>query len=83
MDMALKKQDEIKRLIATTISDMREDLLQRASDYDFIGKICLLFSVLNHFELLIFQFGSNVFEVSNLETTLTWLLNFTVLFSRC
>ena len=41
MDMALKKQDEIKRLIATTISDMREDLLQRASDYDFIGKIRL------------------------------------------
>ena len=40
MDMALKKQDEIKRLIATTISDMREDLLQRASDYDFIGKTC-------------------------------------------
>ena len=36
--MALKKQDEIKKLIANTISDMKEDLLQKATEYDFIGK---------------------------------------------
>ncbi len=41
MDMALKKQDEIKKLIAATINDMKDDLLQKAEDYDFIGKLLL------------------------------------------
>lgn len=39
MDMALKKQDEIKKLIANTISDMRDDLLEKATEYDFMGKL--------------------------------------------
>ncbi len=38
MEIALKKQDEIKRIIAETISDMREGLLDKAAEYDFIGK---------------------------------------------
>ena len=38
MDIAIKKQDEIKRLIGETIADMREDLLDKAGTYEFIGK---------------------------------------------
>ena len=38
MEMALKKQDEIKRIIAETIADMREDLLQKAADFEFEGE---------------------------------------------
>ena len=37
MQMALLKQDEIQNLIATTISGMREELLTKATDYEFIG----------------------------------------------
>ena len=38
MEMALKKQDEIRRIIAETIADMRDDLLQRAADFEFKGE---------------------------------------------
>ena len=38
MDIAVKKQDEIRRMIAETISDMRMDLLNKASDYKFRGE---------------------------------------------
>ena len=38
MEIALKKQDEIKDIITETIQDMREDLLEKAAGYDFIGK---------------------------------------------
>ncbi len=36
MDIALRKQDEIRKLIANTIRAMREDLLEKAQEYDFI-----------------------------------------------
>ena len=38
MEMAIKKQDEIRRIIADTISGMRDELLEKAEDYEFIGK---------------------------------------------
>ena len=37
MQMALLKQDEIQCMIAATISGMREELLTKATSYDFIG----------------------------------------------
>ena len=39
MQMALLKQDEIQNLIATTISGMRDELLEKATDYEFIGTL--------------------------------------------
>ena len=38
MEMALKKQDEIKQIISETIADMRVDLLQNAADFQFQGE---------------------------------------------
>ena len=44
MQMALLKQNEIQDMIAVTISGMREELLTKATSYDFIGihvpKLC-------------------------------------------
>ncbi|CAH1783636.1 unnamed protein product, partial [Owenia fusiformis] len=37
MDIALKKQDEMKTLIADTITAMKETLIEKACLYDFIG----------------------------------------------
>ena len=37
MEMALRKQDEIKRLIAETINMLKETLVDKAACYDFIG----------------------------------------------
>ena len=37
MQMALLKQDEIQGMIGATISGMREELLTKATSYDFIG----------------------------------------------
>ena len=39
MQMALLKQDEIQNLIASTISGMRDELLEKATDYEFIGTL--------------------------------------------
>ena len=53
MDIAIKKQDEIKRIIAETIADMREDLLDKAAEYDFIGEFhfsCLCFYILSYYK---------------------------------
>ena len=38
MDIAVKKQDEIKQIIEATIENMREELMQKAATYEFIGK---------------------------------------------
>ena len=38
MDIALKKQDEIGHIIGETISDIRDELLEKAANYEFIGK---------------------------------------------
>ncbi|XP_013395186.1 dual serine/threonine and tyrosine protein kinase-like, partial [Lingula anatina] len=37
MDIAMKKQDEIKTIIAETVQDMKEKLVAKAAEYDFIG----------------------------------------------
>jgi len=39
MQMALLKQDERQNLSATTISGMRDELLEKATDYEFIGTL--------------------------------------------
>lgn len=37
MEMAINKQDEIRKIIAETIADMRDDLLHDAERYEFQG----------------------------------------------
>ena len=37
MEMALKKQDEIKRIIADTIACQQQDLEEKAANYQFSG----------------------------------------------
>ncbi|XP_064632295.1 dual serine/threonine and tyrosine protein kinase-like isoform X2 [Lineus longissimus] len=37
MDIAVEKQDEIKALILDTITNAKDDLLQMAAEYDFVG----------------------------------------------
>ncbi len=37
MDIALRKQDEIRNIIAVTIDGMREMLLDKAANYEFLG----------------------------------------------
>ena len=39
MEIAVKKQDEIRILIEQTIERMREELLEKAAGYEFIGKL--------------------------------------------
>ena len=38
MDIALKKQEDIRRMIGETISDMRPDLLNKAAEFEFKGR---------------------------------------------
>ena len=38
MEMALRKQDEIRRIIAETITGMKVPLIEKAADYEFVGK---------------------------------------------
>lgn len=42
MDIALKKQDEIRRIISETISDIREGLLDKAAEHEFTGKYMIM-----------------------------------------
>ena len=43
MDIAIKKQDEIRSLIGETIAYMRPELLKKAADYNFIGKTLITY----------------------------------------
>ena len=43
MDIALKKQEDIRRMIGETISDMRPDLLNKAAEFEFKGTPLLYF----------------------------------------
>lgn len=38
MEIAIKKQDEIRQIIDVTIENMRDELLDKAAGYEFIGK---------------------------------------------
>lgn len=37
MEMASKKGDEIRKMIAETIGDMKDQLIQKAEEYEFLG----------------------------------------------
>ena len=38
MNIALRKQDEIRRIIATTVETMRDELINRAANHEFKGR---------------------------------------------
>jgi len=46
MTMALRKQDEIRKIIAETVAGKKDELIERAADYEFVGKFQYFFIVI-------------------------------------
>ena len=42
MTMALRKQDEIKKIIAETVAGKKDELIEKAADHEFVGEFTFL-----------------------------------------